>query len=38
VSLGAAGWGATGWLVVGAWSIGLTALAAVVHRRDTQRV
>jgi ABC-2 type transport system permease protein len=37
VSLGGAGWGAKGWLVVVAWTAALSALAAVAYRRDTQR-
>ena len=38
VALGAGGWPAKGWIVVGAWSVGLTLLAAAAYRRDTQRV
>jgi ABC-2 type transport system permease protein len=37
VSLGGGSWGATGWLVVAAWTVGLTALAARAYRRDTRR-
>jgi len=37
VSIGGGGWGATGWIVVGAWSVVLTALAAQAYRRDTAR-
>ncbi len=32
------GWPATAWLVVGLWTVGLTALAVSVYRRDTERV
>jgi len=38
VSVGGSGWGARGWLVMAAWSIALTLLAARVYRRDTKRV
>jgi len=38
VALGSGGWGTTGWLVVGAWSVVLGALAARAYRRDTGRV
>lgn len=38
VSLGGAGWSTTGWIVVAAWTVGLTALAVRAYRRDTQRV
>jgi ABC-2 type transport system permease protein len=38
VALGSGGWGTTGWLVVGAWSVVLGALAARAYRRDTDRV
>jgi ABC-2 type transport system permease protein len=31
-------WGAKGWIVVIAWTVVLTALAAVAYRRDTGRV
>ena len=37
VSTGGDGWGATGWLVVAAWTVGLTALARLAYRRDTGR-
>jgi len=30
-------WGATGWLVVAAWSLALGALALQVYRRDSGR-
>jgi ABC-2 type transport system permease protein len=32
------GWGTTGWLVVAAWTVGLTILARYAYRRDTNRV
>jgi len=38
VALGGGGWGRTGWLVVAAWSVLLTVLAARAYRRDTARV
>jgi ABC-2 type transport system permease protein len=38
VAIGGQGWGATGWLVVAAWTVGGTLLAARVYRRDTKRV
>jgi ABC-2 type transport system permease protein len=38
VALGGGGWGRTGWLVVAAWSVVLTLLAARAYRRDTARV
>jgi ABC-2 type transport system permease protein len=38
VSLHGRGWGATGWIVVGAWTLVLGALAGVAYRRDTTRV
>lgn len=38
VSLGGAAWTATGWLVIGAWTIVFVALARVAYRRDTMRV
>ena len=38
VAVGSGGWGTTGWLVVGAWSVVLGALAARAYRRDTGRV
>lgn len=37
VSLGGQAWGTKGWLVVGAWSVLLGALAARAYQRDTQR-
>ena len=38
VGVGGSGWGAQGWLVIAAWSVGLSLLAARVYRRDTARV
>lgn len=38
VSLGAPAWTATGWIVIGAWTAMLVALARVAYRRDTKRV
>jgi ABC-2 type transport system permease protein len=38
VGLGASGWGATGWAVVIAWTVGAAALARRAYARDTQRV
>jgi ABC-2 type transport system permease protein len=38
VGLGGAAWGATGWIVVGAWTAGLSLVAARAYRRDTSRV
>jgi len=37
IGIGAAGWSATGWLVVAAWTIGGIALARWAYGRDTQR-
>jgi hypothetical protein len=37
VGLGESAWGRTGWLVVVAWTVALTALAARAYRRDTGR-
>jgi len=37
VSLGGQGWNATGWLVVAAWTVVLSFLAAYAYRRDTAR-
>ena len=37
VSLGGPGWSTTGWLVVSAWTVGLSLLAAAAYRRDTKR-
>lgn len=38
VGTGAAPWGATGWLVMAAWTVALVALAGYAYRRDTARV
>jgi ABC-2 type transport system permease protein len=38
VALGASGWSANGWLVMGAWSVLLAAGAMAAYRRDTGRV
>ena len=37
VATGGRAWGATGWVVVAAWTVVLTALAARAYRRDTRR-
>jgi ABC-2 type transport system permease protein len=37
VALGGSGWGATGWLVVAAWTVAGAALAMRAYRRDTGR-
>jgi ABC-2 type transport system permease protein len=37
VGLGDRGWGLEGWLVMAAWTIGLTTLAIHVYRRDTKK-
>jgi ABC-2 type transport system permease protein len=37
IAVGGDAWGATGWLVVAAWSAALTALALQVYRRDAGR-
>jgi ABC-2 type transport system permease protein len=37
VGLGGNAWGATGWLVVAAWSIGAALLAGRAYRRDAER-
>jgi ABC-2 type transport system permease protein len=37
VSLGGPGWSVTGWLVVAAWTVVLSVLAAYAYRRDTAR-
>jgi ABC-2 type transport system permease protein len=37
VSLSGHGWRGLGWLVVGAWTVALVALAAWAYRRDTKR-
>jgi ABC-2 type transport system permease protein len=36
--LGGQGWSSTGWLVVAAWTVVLTGLAAWAYQRDTKRV
>jgi ABC-2 type transport system permease protein len=38
VGLGGQGWGATGWLIVAAWTVAATAAARRAYARDTQRV
>lgn len=38
VAIGGTVWGLEGWLVVGAWTVVLTRLAAAAYRRDTSRV
>ena len=38
VGLGGHGWGATGWLVVAAWTVVAAAFARRAYARDTQRV
>ena len=38
VAIGGKGWGATGWLVIAAWTVGASLLAARAYRRDTKRV
>lgn len=38
VGLGGGAWGATGWAVVGAWSLAAAIAAGWAYRRDTQRV
>jgi hypothetical protein len=38
VAVGGQGWGATGWAVVGGWSVVLGVLAGRAYRRDTARV
>lgn len=38
VAVGAGGWSTQGWLVVGAWSAALGALARYAYRRDTRRI
>jgi len=37
VALGGKGWGATGWLVVAAWTVAAAAMAMRAYRRDTGR-
>ncbi|HEY3727395.1 MAG TPA: ABC transporter permease [Solirubrobacteraceae bacterium] len=38
ISLHGKGWGLQGWAVVIAWTVALSALAAIAYRRDTERV
>jgi ABC-2 type transport system permease protein len=38
VAVGGSGWSAKGWIVIAAWTIVLSALAARAYRRDTGRV
>jgi ABC-2 type transport system permease protein len=38
VSLGGQAWGAKGWLIVAAWTVAMSLLAARAYARDTQRV
>jgi ABC-2 type transport system permease protein len=38
VSISGHGWDATGWIVVAAWTVVLSALARIAYRRDTNRV
>jgi ABC-2 type transport system permease protein len=38
ISIHGQGWGTTGWLVVGGWTVVLVALAGYAYRRDTYRV
>lgn len=38
VSLGGQAWGATGWIVIAAWTVGLAILARIAYKRDTGRV
>jgi ABC-2 type transport system permease protein len=38
VGLGGQAWGATGWLVVGAWTVAAALAALAVFRRDTARL
>jgi ABC-2 type transport system permease protein len=38
VGIGGSGWGATGWFVVGAWTVVAAAAARRAYTRDTQRV
>jgi ABC-2 type transport system permease protein len=37
VAIGGHGWGTTGWLVIAAWTVALTALARRAYERDTKR-
>lgn len=38
VALGGSAWGATGWIVMAAWTVVLTGLAVLAYQRDTKRV
>lgn len=38
VALGGSAWSATGWIVIGAWTITLGIAARIAYRRDTGRV
>ena len=38
VGLGGRGWGSTGWVVIGVWSVGCALLASRAYQRDTKRV
>jgi len=38
VALGGTVWGVTGWLVVAAWTVVLSAFAIWAYQRDTKRV
>jgi hypothetical protein len=38
VAIGGSGWGATGWLVVAAWSVALGGAAMWAYRRDTGKI
>jgi ABC-2 type transport system permease protein len=38
VSLGGRAWGATGWIVIATWTVGLAILARIAYKRDTGRV
>ena len=38
ISFGEAGWSATGWIVVGVWTVVPARLARFAYRRDTRRV
>jgi len=37
IAVGGEGWDATGWLVMTAWTVALTAVAVRAYRRDTER-
>lgn len=38
IALGGSAWGATGWIVMGAWTVVLGGLAILAYQRDTKRV